>query len=123
MIKAKRIGHATFETPDIDRQIEYYQEVVGLVLANREPNRACLASPLGQLAIVLEKGARQRCARLAFEVARDLGAGDLTRSLAGLGLQAQTCSDALPGVSQLVSFADPKGTIIELFSEWSFLGA
>ena len=121
MIKALRIGHATFETPDIDRQVEYYQEVVGLVLASREPDRACLASPLGQLAIVLEKGVRQRCVRLAFGVARDLGAGDLTRSLAGLGLQAQTCSDALPGVSRLVTFADPKGTVIELFSNWSFL--
>ena len=43
MIKVKRIGHATFETPDIDRQIEYYQEIVGLVLASREENRACLA--------------------------------------------------------------------------------
>jgi catechol 2,3-dioxygenase-like lactoylglutathione lyase family enzyme len=121
MIKAKRIGHATFETPDIDRQIEYYQEIVGLVLASREENRACLASPLGQLAIVLENGARQRCTRLSFEVARNLGVDDLIRSLAGLGLRADACSDALPGVSQLVSFADPKGTIIELFSEWSFL--
>jgi catechol 2,3-dioxygenase-like lactoylglutathione lyase family enzyme len=121
MIKVKRIGHATFETPDIERQIEYYQEVVGLVLVSREENRACLASPLGQLAIVLEQGARQRCARLAFEVARDRGADDLTRSLADLGLRAQTCSDALPGVSRLVAFADPKDTIIELFSDWSFL--
>src|SRR5271163_366950 len=108
MIKAKRIGHATFETPDLDRQVEYYQEIVGLALASREADRACLASPLGQLAIVLEKGARQRCTRLSFEVARDLEAEDLTRGLAGLGLRAQTCGDPLPGVSRLVTFADPK---------------
>jgi catechol 2,3-dioxygenase-like lactoylglutathione lyase family enzyme len=123
MIKVKRIGHATFETPDVDRQVEYYRDVVGLVPVSCEPNRACLASPLGQLAVVLEKGARQRCARLAFEVGRDLGADDLTRGLADLGLRAETSSDALPGVSRLVSFADPKGTIIELFSQWSFLDA
>jgi catechol 2,3-dioxygenase-like lactoylglutathione lyase family enzyme len=121
MISAKRIGHATFETPDIERQIDYYAETVGLVLAAREPDRAFLASPMGQLAIVLEKGAQQRCARLAFEVARDLGAGELTRRLSDLGLRGEPCSDALPGVSRLVSFADPKGTIVELFSEWSFL--
>jgi len=121
MINAKRIGHATFETPDIERQIDYYRDTVGLVLAGREDGRAFLASPLGQLAIVLEKGARQACTRLAFEVARDLDAGELTRRLAGLGLKAEPCRDALPGVARLVTFADPKGTIIELFSEWSFL--
>jgi catechol 2,3-dioxygenase-like lactoylglutathione lyase family enzyme len=121
MIKVKRLGHATLETPDIDRQIDYYQDVVGLVLATREANRACLASPLGQLAIVLEKGARQRCARLAFEVARGPGADALVRSLADLGLRADVCSDALPGVSRLVSFADPKETVIELFADWNFL--
>ena len=27
-IRAKRIGHATFETPDLERQIAYYQNVV-----------------------------------------------------------------------------------------------
>ena len=31
MIKVKRISHATFETPDVERQIDYYIGVVGLV--------------------------------------------------------------------------------------------
>ncbi len=121
MIKVKRIGHATFETPDLDRQIEYYQNVIGLAVASREPNRACLASPLGQLAIVLERGAQQRCTRLAFEVARDLDVDELSRRLSSLGLRGEPCRDALPGVSRLLTFTDPKGTMIELFSEWSFL--
>ena len=28
MISAKRLGHVTFTTPDIDRQVDYYREVV-----------------------------------------------------------------------------------------------
>jgi catechol 2,3-dioxygenase-like lactoylglutathione lyase family enzyme len=44
MIKAKRIGHATFVTPDIDRQIEHYREVVGLHLIERDSDRAFLAT-------------------------------------------------------------------------------
>jgi catechol 2,3-dioxygenase-like lactoylglutathione lyase family enzyme len=43
MINVKRIGHATFETPDIDRQVDYYRSVVGLVPVGREANRAYLA--------------------------------------------------------------------------------
>jgi catechol 2,3-dioxygenase-like lactoylglutathione lyase family enzyme len=121
MIKVKRIGHATFETPDLDRHVDYYRRVVGLVPVDREPRRACLASPLGQLAIVLEAGAMARCKRLAFEVGRDLDADALLRRLAEAGLEGSHCRDPLPGVSRLVSFADPKGTAIDLFSEWSFL--
>ena len=43
MIQARRIGHATFETPDLDGAIDYYTQVNGLVLAEREPGRAFLA--------------------------------------------------------------------------------
>jgi catechol 2,3-dioxygenase-like lactoylglutathione lyase family enzyme len=33
MIKAKRFGHVTLETPDLERQIAYFTEVAGLVMA------------------------------------------------------------------------------------------
>ena len=49
MIQARRIGHATFETPDLDGAIDYYTQVNGLVLAEREPGRAFLASKIGML--------------------------------------------------------------------------
>jgi hypothetical protein len=32
VIDAKRISHATFETPDLERLIDYYTGVVGLAL-------------------------------------------------------------------------------------------
>ena len=31
MIKARRIGHATFETADLDRLSDHYTNVIGLV--------------------------------------------------------------------------------------------
>ena len=40
MIKPRRIGHATFETPDLEKAIAYYGEFMGLVLAEREKDRA-----------------------------------------------------------------------------------
>jgi catechol 2,3-dioxygenase-like lactoylglutathione lyase family enzyme len=69
MIRPRRIGHATFETPDLDKAIDYYTGVLGLVLAAREKERAFLASRIGLLSIVLERGERERCARMSFEVA------------------------------------------------------
>ena len=54
MIKACRIGHATFVTPDLDRAITYYTEVNGLVLNAKDKGRAYLASKTGLLTIALE---------------------------------------------------------------------
>ena len=61
MVKASRVGHATFETPDLDRSVAYYTEINGLVLHTRDRNtrdrsRAFLASKTGLLTIALELG-------------------------------------------------------------------
>ena len=57
MIGIKRIGHATFETPDVERQIDYYTGVVGLVLLEREKDRALFVSRLGDLSVILQRAA------------------------------------------------------------------
>ena len=69
MIKAKRFGHVTLETSDLERQIAYFTEVAGLVLAERENGRAYLATKLGDLVVQLESGEHACCRRLAFQVA------------------------------------------------------
>ena len=53
MIKPRRIGHATFETPDLEKAIAYYEKFMGLIVAEREKDRAFLASKVGPLAIQL----------------------------------------------------------------------
>jgi catechol 2,3-dioxygenase-like lactoylglutathione lyase family enzyme len=121
MIQAKRIGHASFVTPDLDRQIDYYQQVIGLALVAREPNRAFLATPTGQLAIVLEQGSAPACARIAFEVSPALSMAEMSKRLQADGLKTEERSDAIPGMTKTIAFTDPKGTTIELFSEWKFL--
>lgn len=123
MIQAKRIGHATFETPDLDRQVEYYQEVVGLSVVGREAGSAYLATQTGQLAVVLHKGAEQGCRKIAFEVSSSLLPAEIGKQLSAEGLKSELQSDAVPGIGTTVAFTDPKGTKVELFSEWSFLGS
>jgi catechol 2,3-dioxygenase-like lactoylglutathione lyase family enzyme len=121
VIKVRRIGHATFETPDLDKQIEHFTQVTGLVLAAREKERALLATKVGQLAIALNKGSEPRCAKLAFEVAPHSDFNALARSLSDEGIKSEVRSDHLPGTPKLLAFEDNKGTSIEVFSEWSYL--
>ena len=88
MIKPRRIGHATFETPDMERMIDYYTEVVGLVLAEREKDRAYLASKVGLLTVQINKAAAERCTSLSFEVAPHSDFGELARALEKDGLKS-----------------------------------
>jgi len=116
MIQAKRIGHATFETPDIERQIDYYTQVAGLLLAERVNGRAFLATKVGDLAVVLEQGERARCAGLAFQVAPETELADMQRGLERENLRGEARHDPAPGIPAAMTFADPKGTTIELFA-------
>ena len=120
-INAKRMGHASFTTTDLDRQIDYYREVVGLHLVDREPKRAFLGTNAGQLAVLLEHGSQQSCNRLAFEVSPAMSFADLARELTAKGLKSETRSDSIPGLANVLTFEDLKGTTIELFAEPRFV--
>ena len=122
MIKPRRIGHAVYETPDLDRMIDYYTEVVGLVLAEREKDRAFLATQVGQLVIQLNKAAAERGVMLSFEVAPNSDFKDLARELEKDGIKSELRNDSIPGLGQVLTFKDNKGTTLALFKEWNYLG-
>jgi catechol 2,3-dioxygenase-like lactoylglutathione lyase family enzyme len=122
MIKARRVGHATFETTDLDKMIDYYTQVMGLVLSAREKNRAFLASKIGLLSVQLDLGSVSRLKKLSFEVPPGSDYNDMAKKLSSEGIKSEQRSDSIPGMGKVLAFDDPKGTTIELFSEWSYLG-
>ncbi len=122
MIKPRRIGHATFETPDLDRLVDYYTEVIGLVPAEREKDRAFLTSQIGLLTLQINKGDVERCTTLSFEVAPDSDFGAMARELEKDGIKSELLNDSVPGIGPVLTFKDNKGTTIALFKEWSYLG-
>ena len=71
MIDVRRVGHATFTTPDLDREVAYYSDVMGLIVTERDKNRAFLATRTGFEAIALERGDKPALTRLSFQVAPD----------------------------------------------------
>jgi len=122
MIKVRRIRYATFETPDLDKAVGYYTQVNGLMLETREKGRAFLATRTGELAIELEQGQRARCLGLSFEVAPSADLAAMGRLLSNEGIQSEQRRDAAPGIRTLLSFRDPNGTMVQLFSECSHVG-
>src|SRR5215470_4048857 len=116
MIQAKRFSHATFETPDIERQIDYFTQVSGLVLAERANGRAFLATRLGDLVVELDKGEQSRCARLAFQTDPETEFDDIRAGLEAEDVRCEVRNDASPGIPRMISFSDPKGTVCEVFA-------
>jgi catechol 2,3-dioxygenase-like lactoylglutathione lyase family enzyme len=112
------MGHATFETPDLERQIAYYTNVLGLALVEREKDTAYLASTLDHHSIVLKQGAAAACKRLSFQIAPGSDIADFERQLGAHGVKSERRSNPSPSIREFVSFDDPKGTGIDIFADY-----
>jgi catechol-2,3-dioxygenase len=116
MIPVRRIAHASFETPDLERLTDYYVNVIGFSINAKEKDTVYLASVLDH-SVVLRKGSAPRCARIAFQIAPDGDLAAFEKQLAGHGIKTQRKSNPEPSVPELVSFEDPKGTVLEVFRD------
>jgi len=122
MIKARRIGHAMFETNDLDRLSDHYTNVIGLVVAAREKDRVYLASKLGHLAVELRlASAKPACRKLSFEISHDISLADAEKELSKHSIKSERSNDPAPGIANTLTFTDPKGTQVELFTSWNSL--
>ena len=71
MIGVRKIAHASYEIPDLDRQVEYYTAILGLTLSAREKDAAYLSSTIDHHSIVLKKGSQAKCTRIGFQIGPD----------------------------------------------------
>lgn len=124
MIKVKRLGHATFSTPDLDQQVEYWTQVMGLSLIDKGDNHCFLGTRLGEEAIALERGSEKGgLRRLSFQVKPGSDLAELGAKLSKEGIRSEIRSDISPGVRKAIVFTDPKGTSIEVYADYVFAPA
>jgi catechol 2,3-dioxygenase-like lactoylglutathione lyase family enzyme len=122
MIRVRKIAHAAYEMPDVDKQIEYYTDIIGLTLVERTKDAAYLASTVDHHSVILSKGAEAKCLRLGFQIAPDDDLGEFERQVQGHGIKTERKKDPEPTISDVVTFADPKGTVMEVFQRAEFSG-
>src|SRR6185312_15821520 len=115
MLGVKKIAHATYETPNLDQQIEYYTDILGLTLVAKEKDAAYLASTLDHHSVVLRKGDHGRCVRIGFQIASDDDLGAFEKQTAAHGIKTQRKKDPEPSIPDMVTFEDTKGTTMEVF--------
>src|SRR6188472_517471 len=93
VIPARRLGHVTFETPDLEHQIAHYTQVVGLHVATKEEDRAILATHLGDEVLVLQNGLVQRCVALSLHVDSSADLAAAAKELEGKGIATERRSN------------------------------
>ena len=123
MIKVKRLRHATFTSPNIEAQLDYYQSIIGLGVVARSDGHILLGTESDELTLVLERGATSQLTSIAYEVAPNLEPADLQKALASHGITSEIRSDTAPGITKVLVFDDADGHRIELFSRWEFCKA
>lgn len=120
MLQIRRLAHATLTTPDIEKQLEYYTEVLGLCAIERSKKRVVLSTRTGLEAIVLEQGDKTGLPRLAFQLEPNSDLDELAAAVESRGLKVGRRSGITPGVADAVTLEDPKGTLLEIFSDYDF---
>jgi catechol 2,3-dioxygenase-like lactoylglutathione lyase family enzyme len=122
MISVKKIAHTTYQVPDVERQTEYYTDILGLTLTEKSKDAVYLASTIDHHSVVLRAGTQARCVGVGFQLGLDDDLGAFERQVQGLGVKTQRKKDPDPSISEMLSFEDPKGTLIEVFKREAFSG-
>src|ERR1051325_4245384 len=99
MIGVKKIAHATYETPDLDQQIEYYTDILGLNLVAKEKDAAYLASTLDHHSVVRRKGSAAQCPRIGFQVGPDDDLDAFEKQTQAHGVKTRRLKDPEPTIS------------------------
>lgn len=117
MIGVKKISHASYEVPDLERQIEYYQNILGLTLTGRDKDSVYLANTLDHHAVILKHGPQARCTAIGFQIGPDDDLDAFEKQTAAKGIRTTRKKDAAPTVGDMVTFEDIKGTVMEVFKQ------
>ena len=83
MIRVRKIAHASYEMPDLDKQTEYYTDILGLTLTAKDKDAVYLANTVDHHSVVLRKGDAAQCTRVGFQIAPDDDLNEFEKQTAG----------------------------------------
>ncbi len=120
MIRVRKIAHAGYEMPDLDKQTEYYTDILGLTLAAKEKDAVFLANTVDHHSVVMRKGANAQCTRVGFQIGPNDDLNEFEKQTQAQGVKTARKKDPEPSISDMLVFEDPKGTTIEVFKRDDF---
>ena len=112
-MKVTSIGHVVFDTPDINRSVEYYENVMGIKVVDKADGSIFLACPQDRHSIILRQG-DAACRAVSLNVSDDTDLADVLKDLTAKGLRASRKSYSAPGTADLVVVDGPEEIQIEI---------
>ncbi|MET4803849.1 VOC family protein [Bradyrhizobium sp. LB11.1] len=116
MPKVFRIGYIELATPDVRRQAEYYENVIGLRQVEASADAAYLSIGLDHHNVALRSASAPGLSCIGLQVNQDVPLKGLARDLEGAGHRVSWKKDSRPGVSELIEVTPPGSIPLQLFS-------
>ena len=117
MLDVKRFSRATYPTNDIEKITEYYQAIIGLQLVDKTPQRAVMATKMGEEAIIFDASPDahgDRVLELAFQVPETVDLDEQVALFNREGIGAEIVTDVTPAVRKALEITDPGGSRIQI---------
>ena len=115
MIGVRKIAHACYEVPDLDKQLDYYTNILGLALSEKDKDAAYLSSTIDHHSVILKRGSQPKCTHIGFQIGPDDDLNEFEKQTAAQNVKTTRKKDPEPTIADMVTFQDPKGTIMEVF--------
>ena len=114
-VRVSKLGYVGFETPDLDRMVDYYTKILDFSLVDRSARGAFLTTSFDHHCVVLTRGGTKGRSAVGYEIWEPLG--DAQRRLRDAGYQVERRSDIAPGTPDVLVLEEPAtGVPLHLFS-------
>ncbi|MBB5156969.1 VOC family protein [Saccharopolyspora phatthalungensis] len=114
-VSVTKLAYLGVETPDLDRMIHYYTQVLDFRLVDSDGNGAFLTTGTDHHCVVLTRGAARARTTVGYEIAGALD--DAERHLKQAGYLTERRSDIGPGTPDVLVLEEPgTGTPLHLIS-------
>lgn len=115
-VNVSKLAYVGFETPDLDRLVEYYTRVLDFVLVESSPQAAFLTTGVDHHCIVLTAGGPKARTAVGWEIREPLD--DAARRLTDAGYRVERRSDVGPGTPDVLVLEEPDtGTVLHLMTD------
>jgi catechol-2,3-dioxygenase len=120
--RVAKLGYVGFQTPDVDRLVEYYTDVLRFVVVERSPRRAFLTTGFDHHCVVVEQGGTQARVNVGYEINGSLD--DAQRRISAAGYPCTRRGDIAPGTPDVLVLEEPdSGIPLHLYESQAASGA
>lgn len=117
MVQVFRLGYVHFGTPNLERMVNYYSEVLGFSVTHQDDHSAYVSTSIDHHNVVLTADEQPGIRGFGLQLMPGIDVADAAAKLQSVGISAAVRTNPLAGINELVEFTDIDGYTVHLFAE------